>query len=354
MKRNILYILLLFLLAGCHEEVEQQARLNISLYLPAGEMSYKTNGPRRLMGDPGTSEQFALPKYAYIFVLRKGAGDTWSMWRREERILSQEKWERGHYYGESANIGDSIFRYTEKLQLILREDNPKGHIYAICSNQRLTFDTPLSSVTNLTDVLNLKFSTAPDSIQENLQNIYSTPYNYTKADDSYYCSYDCSARNSYTIDLLLYHVAAKVDIKWNVEEDKRINKADRENAVRLTYMEARNLFNGNAYCFKPMRNTVASMPTEGQNIKIIADSTNEGQWWEGRSYFYTIPYTVTGDPNYFPLQMTLKTNGNDGEGYKPTLKMQIDPTAVFVPWLRANFNLSKPLEDETETKIVDN
>jgi hypothetical protein len=158
-----------------------------------------------------------------------------------------------------------------------------------------------------------------------------------------------------TVNLLLYHVAAKVDIKWNVVDSMRINKTDPSKAVRLTYMEAKNLYNGLAYCFKPMRNTVALLPETGKTIGIVTDAANEGQWWEGRSYFYTIPYTLTSDPNYFPLQMTLRTNGTTtGTGYQPTLKMRINTAAVFVPWLRANFNLSKPLEDETETKIVDN
>ena len=204
-----------------------------------------------------------------------------------------------------------------------------------------------SGITSLDDLLDLTFNTS--EIQSSLQHIYSSPYNLTQNGD-YYGSFNSNFQRVPYVNLLLYHIAAKVDIKWNVEEDKRISGE----GVRLTYMEARNLFNGNAYCFKPMRNTVASMPTEGQNIKIIADSTNEGQWWEGRSYFYTIPYTVTGDPNYFPLQMTLRTNGTTGTGYQPTLNMRIDTTAVFVPWLRANFNLTAPLENKTETKTVDN
>ena len=352
MKKNILYILLLLLLAGCHEEVEQQARLDVSLCLPAGEISRKANGPRRIMGDPGVTEQFDLPKYAYIFVMRYEAGDTWSVWRREERILAADKWERTRYNGSWLNGGDSVFRYTDNLQLALKKETPTGRVYAICSNKKLTFDPSLSSIADLNGLLNLKFNTAPDSVQESLKNIYSTPYNYTSA-GQYYCSFDCSSGNSFSVDLLLYHVAAKVDIKWNVVDSMRINKTDPSKAVRLTYMEAKNLYNGWAYCFKPMRNTMSSKLTSGYAIEDIVTPTDEGQWWEGRAYFYTIPYTLTSDPNYFPLQMTLRTNGTTGEGYQPTLNMRIDTTAVFVPWLRANFNLTKPLEDKTETKTVD-
>ena len=154
--------------------------------------------------------------------------------------------------------------------------------------------------------------------------------------------------------MLLYHVAAKVDIKWNVVDSVRINKDDPDAAVRLTYMEARRLFNGYAYCFKPMRDTMANLPTSGYAIEDIVTPDDEGLWWEGRDYFYTIPYTVTGEPDYFPLQMRMGTNGatKANAGYELTLKQMIDTTAVFVPWLRGDFKLTKPLENKAETKEV--
>ena len=202
----------------------------------------------------------------------------------------------------------------------------------------------MQSISNLEDLLNWKFNTAPDSIQDNLQNIYSTPYNYNR-NGSYYCSFDCLAGNSYTIDMLMYHVASKVDITWHVDETKRINREDPSQAVRLTRMDAVNLFNGDAFCFKPMENTVPELPASGRSIQMVTP-TDEGLWWEGRSYFYTIPYTVEGTPGYFPLQMVLSTNGTNDE-YKPLLNLGIDTGSPFVPWLRANFNLSKPLEAGT-------
>ena len=171
----------------------------------------------------------------------------------------------------------------------------------------------------------------------------------------YYGSFNSSYQRVPHVNLLLYHIAAKVDIKWNVEESNRINKTDPTKGVRLTYMQVRNLFNSDAYCFKPMRNVSGSALTTGETIAIIDNSEDEGRWWEGRYYFYTIPYTITeGGKQYYPLQMTLKTNGSTGTGYQPTLNLKIDTTAVFVPWLRANFNLTAPLTDKTETKTVDN
>ena len=346
--KQIIFLLLAVTLVACQEEPSRPYPFELNLCLPAQNSA--AYGPRRAIGDPGCDEIFALPKYAYIFIMKQD-GATWSTWKKEEMILDVEKWEKTTYSGVLNDPGNDIYKYNKKIQFLLADDKPKGKIYVICSNKRLTFTPSFTSVSNLEDVLNLKFNTAPDSIQKNLQNIYSTPYNYTKYGD-YYCMYDCSEGNTFVVDLLLYHVAAKVDIKWNVQEEKRINKADRENAVRLTYMEARNLFNGDAYCFKPMRNESATKLATGATVKITEN--DEGLWWEGRSYFYTIPYTITDDgKQYYPLQMTLKTNGSAGTGYQPTLNLRIDTAAVFVPWLRANFNLSAPLSAGTPTKTVD-
>lgn len=343
---------MLLLLVGCHEEVEQYAQMNLALCLPANEMACQQRSPRRVMGDPGTSEMFALPKYAYIFVMKKGDGDTWSVWKREERVLNSEKWEMTHYGGSLETNMDSVFRYTDIIAFQLKNEGPVGHVYAICSCKKLTFNTAFASVSSMSDLMDWKFDTAPDSIQQDLANIYSTPYNYEFEGD-YYCSFDCSHRNTFTVDLLMYHVAAKVDIKWNVVDSVRINNTDPSEAVRLTYMEARNLYNGYAYCFKPMENSVSDAPlATGYTIANIVRSDDEGLWWEGRKYFYTIPYTVDGG-GYYPLQLKMQTNDASGDGYRPTIFMSIDKTSPFVPWLRADFKLSKPLENKTETKVVE-
>ncbi len=340
-------------LVSCNEEVEQQAQLDMTLCLPANEIIHYAGAPRRVLGDPGEAEQFELPKYAYIFVMKnEGAGTGWEIWKSEKKELNIAQWVKTRYNGALDTPHDSIFRYRERIVFPLHKDRPMGRVYTICSNIDLTFDKPLNTLSDLEDVLDLKFNTKPDTIQQHLQNIYSTPYNYELAGE-YYCSFDCSTGFSYRVDMLLYHVAAKVDIKWNVVDSVRINKANPSAAVRLTYMEARRLFDGYAYCFKPLRNTLPEVPTSGgYNIPNMVTPTDEGLWWEGRKYFYTIPYTVEGRPGYFPLQMLMKTNNSDGSGYELTLEQPMDTTGVFVPWLRGIFMFTKPLENKTETKTI--
>ena len=103
-----------------------------------------------------------------------------------------------------------------------------------------------------------------------------------------------------------------------------------------------------------MKNELANLPESGYDITDIVTERDEGLWWEGRTYFYTIPYYVAGEPNYFPLQMVMCTNGvNKAYGYQLTLKQPMDTSDVFVPWLRGNFILTQPLENKSETKTID-
>ena len=352
-KRDIFFLLtFLVLLPGCDKvsEREPETPVQFNLYLP---IQGKAGMPRRVMGDPGTTEELAFPNYVYLFIVKE-SDDDYVMWKRMELTLEDENWEHTTYNGLHSERGDNIYKYNIPIKYLLNRETPKGRVYAVCSSIPLTFNQTLSSISTLDELLDLKFNTSSDLVQKNLQNIYSTPYNYTLSDGStYYCSFDCSSGNSFTVDLLLYHIAAKVDLKWNVEETVRINREDPSMAVRLTSLNVRNLFNGNAYCFRPMENTVTGIPDTGYNITNIVQPTDEGLWWEGRYYFYTIPYTVEGQADYFPLQLTMRTNGSEGTGYRLTIKQPVDITDPFVPWIRGNLLLTQPLANTSETRIAE-
>ena len=328
--------------------MEDSTALEMTICLPIQERV--TPLQNRAPGDPGVAEQFELPKYAYFFVLKELEGGEWFLWKKEEHVLEASGWQRRRLRANDPT-SDSIYVYNERIRFILMGTDQIGHVYGICSNKKLEFSQEMENMSSMEDVLNWKFNTAPDSIQENLANIYSTPYNYNK-NGNYYCAFDCTKGHLAHIDLMMYHVASKVDIKWNVEDSVRIDKTDRTKSVRLTYMDAVNLYNGMAYCFKPMENVVSANLSSGHTIHML--NNDEGLWWEGRNYFYTIPYTVSNSStpgSYYPLQMVLQTN-NSGDDYKPTIQLGIDATSPFVPWLRANFNLSKPLDAGEETKTA--
>lgn len=311
-------------------------------------------GPRKVMGDPGTTESFALPNYVYIIVMKKTGESTWERWRviTKSGIADEEKWTKRRYYGSLQTAGDSIYEYNEEFSELLDpgELNFSGRVYAVASSVELTFNkNPLTTIDDLSDVENLTFNSS--SVQANIQDIYTTPYNYI-VDGEYYGSFNSTQKVPHVF-LMLYHVAAKVDITWSVADSARV-KAAGVTPIRLTQMDACNLFNGNAFCFKPMENVYDSDDplASGAEVNIVT-SSDEGLWWEGRSYFYTIPYTTTKSDyeSYFPLQMQMETNGS-GNIYTPTIYMQIDKSSPFVPWLRATFNLKKELTAGTDTKTV--
>ncbi|MBQ9426276.1 MAG: hypothetical protein IJU36_01415 [Paludibacteraceae bacterium] len=349
-KKYLYYITALVLsCTACQHEPAVQVTLPVAICLPTEETQVPMN---RVPGDPGTTEEFLLPNHVYIFVMKYDTeAGKYVVWHRIEKTLAESDWEKKHYVGLLQTTGDSIYEYTEEINLLLEATRFDGRVYVIASAEPLTF-TPkpdLADITNETELLDEKFSMADSTMQHNVQHIYSTPYNYI-VDDEYYGSFRSQQRVP-NVNLMLYHVAAKVDINWTVPTDKRI-KADPDEAVRLTYMQAVNLFDGWAYCFKPMANVVNPLPTTGYSRQIVSPG-DVGRWWEGRDYFYTIPYTTPTHSGYFPLQMVLKTNGSEGTGYRPTLYMEMDDT-TFVPWLRADFTINNPLEDGTDTKIVPN
>lgn len=331
----------------------------LSICLPVEEsFAPAGGGPLRVMGDPGTTERFELPRYVYIIIMKKAAGDPdWTLWQALSLTPVEGDWTKKRYGGVLPTVGDSIYEYNHEIDLLLSSNKFDGRVYVIASAVELIFngDKEFEDLTfsNMDDVLGLTFNSRASGIQENLQHIYSTPYNYKPDGENYYGSFDKAQRVPH-VSLLLYHVAAKVDINWFVAENKRIDRETPANAVRLTSMKACNLFNGDAYCFKPMENKQATKlnPSAGTGDTItMVTPSDMGLWWEGRSYFYTIPYTTTEKTGYYPLQMQMETN-ESGAIYKPTVYLGVNTSSPFVPWLRATFNINNPLAAGTAEKTV--
>lgn len=351
-KHILPVILACWFISSCtvHEEAVE-VQMPIALCLPVSEFVAANqpryaagNGQRRVLGDPGQTERFDLPRYAWFFAMKDDGAD-WEVLHREKLTLDGGSWEKTHYGGSYRTSGDSIYRYQTTLQILLDNNKVDGRVYAVMSNVDLTFNKTMTSINTLADLLDWQFDASSAEVQQNLQHIYTSPYNYIENGD-YYGAFSNRHTKVPQVNLLLYHVAAKVDLKWNVDEDKRTGAE----GVRLTYMEARNLYNGWSYAFRPMENTAPAVLSEGYNITNIVTSSDVGLWWEGRDYFYTLPYTVSGSPDLFPLQLTMKTNDDASDGYRLTLNQRIDTTDPFVPWIRGNFRLTKPLQNTTETK----
>ena len=338
---------------GCegHSDIDskQGNPFSLSICLPVEEsFAPAGGGPLRVMGDPGTTERFELPSYVYIIIMKKAAGDPdWSLWEARRLTPSEGDWTKKRYVGLLQTTGDSIYEYNHEIDLTLPSNRVDGRVYAIASAVELSFNRALTAgeLNTLDKVETLTFNSGASGIQENLQHIYSTPYTYMPDGVRYYGSFEKEQKVPH-VSLLLYHVAAKVDINWFVDEEKR----SKTNMLRLTKMDACNLFNDYAFCFKPMENSLPALPTTTDSVHIVT-RTDEGLWWEGRSYFYTIPYTTTGKTGYYPLQMQMETN-ESGAIYKPTVYLGVNTSSPFVPWLRATFNINNPLAAGTAEKTV--
>lgn len=331
MKFRVLLLLCLTLtIAGCSKDEVEPATdmqtIDFTISIPA-----EGSRLRRVVGDPGTTEQLMLPQYGYFYIIIEDPAGKQKIISRVEELQAGE-WQSGNYSGQYATAGDPVYTYKTTLKELLKGYYKCVMVYAAVSREPLTLSN--LNPTTEQEIQNLTFSVT-DAMQDELQNLYSTPYNY-EYDGHYYALFERSeGQNMMNIHLLLYHVAAKVDLKWNIVDSQRDD-------MRLSYMQARSLFNGDAYLFKPTHNTLTAVPDDGYTRQII--SSDIGLQWEGRSYFYTIPYTVN---NKFPLRLQLKQN-DENDIYTITLNKDFTTAdEVFVPWLRGDLNFTGTLQNKT-------
>ena len=352
-------------LTGCESDEPSAVRkmsFPISFCLPADDV-YGAGAPSlRAFGDPGTTEQFALPQYLYIFIVKyKGTGEktepsNWTVWQTKTKSVEDPelgatteaqktawdaKWEKKHYTGAYANVGDSIFQYTEEIILLLNGGSFEGRVYAVASAVPLTLPPLTTGTSTLADVLGMQFSfnggaEYDTNVRNNLQNIYSTPYNYPSSGANYYGSF-FATQNVPHLDLLLYHVAAKVDLMWNVKEDLR-------SKVKVSYIAAEHLYDGPSYVFKPTENEVsAEVYASGYTKELLNEATPcPATQWNGRKYFYAIPYKNTDSPTkHYPLQLRLQKGGDSPTGsdyYSKIVKTDIPE--IWTSWIRGQISIN--------------
>ena len=210
----------------------------------------------RAPGDPGTYEQFHLPQYIYLFLCNKSTNGTKSVIYQKIEIPDNEltsAWEKTVWDND-----DSIYKYKGNVSINLPLNRSKGKIYAAASyiplhtsnvtsssmaedksSNHLSFncDRPskfgdsnypreyINESKTYTDakygtedaVKNIIFSNI--TLRNNMQDVYSTPYNKTDANGDYYGTITDYASNVPNINIVLYHVATKVDVQWSINED---------------------------------------------------------------------------------------------------------------------------------------
>lgn len=333
------------LLAACNESLETEpVDLPVQFVVPVSSQQLT---PRRIAGDPGFAESLELPHYAYVFIVFKAKSG-----REEIRSIvgtdlydggktDTEVWEK---VDTAYTGGDIVYRckVTFKRLTPVLGTLDYCRVYAAMSKQPLTLSNTDPSSEDA--VKNITF-TVTDELQEDIHNVYSTPYNY-KVGDKYYGDINVWS-NAPRANLMLYHVAAKIDLKWNVPEDKR-------SLLRVTGMSTRNLFKGESFLFRPTGNVHEEFTAaDGYTPAAPLLGDVAGTWWAGRTYFYTIPYKTS--EGKFPLHVDVNLkNVSEGNTYTDDLKLTITNPEVFVPWVRGQLSFTTALTaDKSETIYVD-
>lgn len=207
----------------------------------------------RAFGDPGTYEQFHLPQYIYLFLCNESTNGTKSVIYQKIEIPDNEltsSWEK------TVSGTDSIYTYKGNVSINLPLNRSKGKIYAAASyiplhttnasssmpedgkSNHLSFNCErpsefgdsnpreyINESKTYTDgtygtedaVKNIIFSNI--TLRNYMQDVYSTPYNKTDDKGVYYGTITDYASNVPNINIVLYHVATKVDVQWSIDED---------------------------------------------------------------------------------------------------------------------------------------
>lgn len=361
MKVKLSYIIMLMLgvliLTGCQseesdfreEENYRTLRLDISLGLQSDDDMLTTRVP----GDPGTYEKFVFPEHAYVYLVADN-GVTTTVCKRtdaeQEELpslsfsLDSEKWRKAvHSMSVPQSVNDSIYVYLDRLYFKVPADATTARLYVAMSKQELNNLTSITAETSTeADVLGMTYdvvSTSGTAAEQQrdrsaVQHIYSSPYNY-QIGSQYYGTIDVTSESA-RLSLMLYHVAAKVDMMWNI--DKSLQSTN-----RLTNIQARRLKQLGCKLFKPTENTWTSAD-DASNYTLDMMEDDISRQWYGRQYYYAIPYKV--DSKYI-ISLHMLKNGDDkaayeNSGYNLTIKRA--PTSdIFVPWLRGDLKFTSDI-----------
>lgn len=338
----------LFILAACTSSIDDSSPSdNSSLVTVPINFAFAPDNDAmtRAPGDPGTYETLELPRYLYIYfvaVLPGGGTQVCKFGNERGEEISMSNPITTGTWTETTNTdvfpqteGDKIYSHSGTYRFKVPSGVTLARVYAAASYEALTDPIVLGTSTEA-NVLAMTFDVTT-GLRAHLQDLYSTPYNYnfpsssTPYGDQYYGTVRAYA--STPLNLMLYHVAAKVDVKWNVVEDKQDN-------YRISYIQARKLKQQNCLLFKPTENTWTSAD-DAANYSIDLLDGDIGQQWYGRQYFYTIPYQEANGK--YNIHLHILKNGDDKTTYESTgynLKLTKTLPAVFTPWIRADLRFS--------------
>ena len=340
----------------------------------------------RALGDPGEAETFALPKYLYIYLVSTSSSNSTQVIFKKQEVKSGD-WKlstSGGNTNEHFSAKDGLYVYQGHLSINLPLNRKEGRVYVVASNLDLddsateknyNLVTDVSSWSSYTDVEDKVTFTNQSSLRNNMQNLYSSPYNLENDEGNYYGSIKDYASNVPHIDMVLYHVATKVDLQWTIDEqfqgteawvqkEKKKNGSDDTmrstadnasedyNKVFFSYIEARLLPKEKLPIFKPMNVTSSSGTFDAAFLGEEKDTGNSQSYTDAngntktrKEYYQVLPETEKSGMYYgrkvIYVMPKLVTLSSGDYYYDITLKILVN-----------NYTTSKKNEDGTYTSLL--
>lgn len=319
----------------------------------------------RALGDPGTAETFDLPQYLYIYLVSTSSSNSTQVIFKKQEV-NPEDWKLSTS-GDNTNDHflrkDGLYVYQGHLSINLPLNRKEGRVYVVASNLDLddsateknyNLVTDVSSWNSYTDVENGVTFTNQADLRNNMQNLYSSPYNLKNIEGNYYGTIKDYASNVPHIDMVLYHVATKVDLQWTIDEqfqgteawvqkEKKKNGSDDTmrstadktskdyNKVFFSYIEARLLPKEELPIFKPMNvikykstfdaaflgeekytgkdqpytDSKGNTKERKEYYQVLPEEEKSGMYY-GRKVIYVMPKLVTLSSGDYYYDITLK------------------------------------------------
>lgn len=310
----------------------------ISITIPANDAL--TRAP----GDPGLSTSLMLPLHVYLYLIYNQSLDNTGtdIVEPHNYLLNRESWVKETYSGSLKAEDDEVWRYTGNLSISIPETRSNGRVYAAVSYSPVTVSNTDPATEE--EVKNLTFDVSTTDLQQHLGDLYSTPYNYLGTGTQYYGTIENFGSKVPRVDLMLYHVAAKADVIWNVAADVQPDN-------RVTQVAVTGLKQLSCYLFRPMDNEWTTDDDATHYDSYV--NTDPGTQWLGRHAFYVIPWQYpSGHANgegKMDLNVRFRTNDQHTAEYGYTVTYRNDLAAqkaqhpdmqVFVPWLRGQVNFT--------------
>ena len=315
----------------------------------------------RALGDPGEAETFALPKFLYIYLVSTSSSNSTQVIFKKQEV-NPEDWKLSTSGGNTNDHflrKDGLYVYQGHLSINLPLNRKEGRVYVVASNLELDNSGTYNLVTDVSSWSSSKkvedgvTFTNQSSLRNNMQNLYSSPYNLKNDEGNYYGIIKDYASNVPHIDMVLYHVATKIDLQWTIDEQFQgtkpwkqeiktkngsndtmrsttDNTSEDYNKVFFSYIEARLLPKEQLPIFKPMNvinykstfdaaflgeekdtgnsqsytDSKGNTKTRKEYYQVLPEEEKSGMYY-GRKVIYVMPKLVTSNSEYY-YDITLK------------------------------------------------